>query len=330
MLRVMFDEVGEAEVLKLVEAEIGAPADGELSLSVRAAGLNRFEALFRRDAYAVSPILPSAIGAEGVGIVEAIGADVSDFKVGDRVTVLPTAPAVGTGMYATRANVPAESVIRAIDGSTDQEEAALWCAYLTAYGILTESSLKAGSHVLVTAAASSVGLALIQVARDMGAIPIATSRTPEKRDALLALGAEHVIVTDERSVAEAVAEITNGVGVAIAADALAGRFLADVVAATAAGGAVRVYGTLAETRMVDARVDLPLFALFGKTLTFASIYAVLFDMARKRQAEDYIREAFARGTIRPQVDRVFKLDQVIEAHRYLERGGQIGKVLLSM
>jgi NADPH:quinone reductase-like Zn-dependent oxidoreductase len=177
MRRVIFESVGEPEVLRVVQFEPSPPGAGELSIEVELIGLNRFETQYRRDAYAYSPKLPSPLGAEGVGIVREVGPGVADIMPGDRVTVMPTSPAVGTGMYADRANVPAMSVVRSLDGSTDEQEAAFWCAYLTAYGLLTKAPAPKGSHVLVTAAACSVGVALLQMTRDMGLKSIATTRS---------------------------------------------------------------------------------------------------------------------------------------------------------
>jgi len=327
MRRVIFDEPGKPDVLRLVQDQLAAPEANEVQIEVRLIGLNRFETQFRRDSYAISPVLPSPIGAEGVGLIRDVGREVTGFERGDRVTVLPISPAVGTGMYADFANVPVSSLVRSLEASTDEQEAAFWCAYLTAYMLLTETPLPTGSQVLVTAAASSVGLALLQMVRDMGCHSIATTRSRSKVDALRALGADHVIVTDEENIAQAVTEATDGKGVAIAADALAGRFLIDVVASTSEGGAVRIYGALSEPSMRGTHIDLPMFALYRKTVSFVSIYSVMANPGRFELAQAYLRDGFARGAFRPQTDRTFALDEIVEAHRYLEGGNQIGKVL---
>ena len=329
MRRVIFKEIGDPEVLQIVENDPGAPGQGEVQIKLRMIGLNRFETQFRRDSYAIRPVLPSAIGAEGVGMITRIGTGVDGYAPGDRVTVMPIAPCVGTGMYADVANVPASALVRSLDNSTDQQEAAFWCAYLTAYELLTAKPAPSGSFILVTAAASSVGLALLQMTRDLGYQSIATTRSPAKVDALIALGADHVIVTDQERISDAVARITQGSGVVIAADAIAGHFLPDIVAATAPGGAVRIYGSLSETSMRGTMIELPMFALYRKTVEFATFNSVRLDPARFQAAQKYLRDGYARGAFVPQSDRQFNLADVIEAHRYLEKGGQIGKVLCS-
>ena len=158
-------------------------------------------------------MLPSGLGAEGVGIINAVGPGVDEFKPGDRVTVMPVAPCVGTGLYADVANVPASALVRSLDGSSDEQEAAFWCAYLTAFELLTGVPVPRGSFVLVTAAASSVGLALLQMARDLGYKSIATTRAPAKVEALRALGADDVVVTDQERIPDTVFRITGGAGV---------------------------------------------------------------------------------------------------------------------
>src|SRR5579859_7271348 len=123
MQRVIFEEKGGPEVLKFETLDLPSPATGEVRIKVKAIGLNRYESLFRQGLYPVQPELPSAIGAEAVGIVEAVGEDVSGFSVGDRVTAVPLMTIAGTGGYADTANVPTTTLVRSLDDTTDAEEA---------------------------------------------------------------------------------------------------------------------------------------------------------------------------------------------------------------
>lgn len=138
-----------------------------------------------------------------------------------------------------------------------------------------------------------------------------------------------MVVTDTESIAERVAFITDRRGVPIAVDALGGRFTSDIVAATAQDGAIWIIGSLSEPSMRSDRVELPMFALYRKTIGFASFYEVVENKQRFAQAQEYLRDGFARGALRPQTDRTFALDDIVAAHIYLEKGGQIGKVLCS-
>ena len=328
MKRVIFDRIGDPEVLRLQDDTLPPPSEGQVRLAIDAIGLNRFEALFRRDAYFVSPDLPSPIGAEASGRVTACGPNVEGIAVGDRVTTLPLLPAIGTGVYATEANVPTEALVHALDGATPSQDAAFWCAYFTAYGLLDDPTAKAGDFVLATAASSSVGLALIQIARSRGLKLIATTRTAGKRDQLLDAGAHAVIVTQDEDLPDRIAEITEGKGVKVSADAVMGSGFTDVVKATAQGGSVRIYGTLGEPAMAGTRVDVDLFDIVAKPIKFFSVYEVLLNPDRRAAAEAHLREAFAEGSVSPTLDRTFGLDEIVEAHRYLENSTQFGKVIV--
>jgi NADPH:quinone reductase-like Zn-dependent oxidoreductase len=285
--------------------------------------------LFRQDAYVVKPELPSGIGAEATGIISAVGSDVKNFNIGDRVTVLPVNPVVGTGTYAQFANIPQNALIHSLETSNDNEDSAFWCAYLTAYALLTEPKPADGSAVLITAASSSVGLALIQMAKDFGYTTIATTRKSNKKEELIEVGADHVVVTEEESLTERVNSITQGQGVALSLDAVAGKGLSEVIGVTRQGGEIKVYGALAESSMANARIDLSLFEVFAKKLSFCSVYQVIFDEQRFNDAQQYLRAAFKRKKLSPRINKVFALEDVHQAHQYLEQSNQVGKVLMS-
>jgi len=206
MRRVIFEEKGGPEVLKFETLDLPSPATGEVRIKIKAIGLNRYESMFRQGIYVVPPELPSAIGAEAVGIVEALGGDVSGFSVGDRVTAVPFTTIAGTGVYADTANVPTTTLLRSLDGTTDAEEAITWMAYLNAYNLLTAPRVEPGTTVLTIGATSGVGLATIQIARDLGATVIATTRKRRKAAALRDAGAHHVIVTEEEKLTDRVLE----------------------------------------------------------------------------------------------------------------------------
>ncbi|MDW6058862.1 zinc-binding dehydrogenase [Streptomyces sp. FXJ1.4098] len=147
------------------------------------------------------------------------------------------------GVYAERAIVPAAAVVHRPDGLDAVTGAAVWMPYLTAYGALVDvGGMRAGDTVVLTAASSSVGLAAIQVAQRVGAVPIATTRTRAKRDALLKAGAAEVIVTDEENIADRVHDLTGGRGAEFVFDAVAGPGVVDLARAVAPGGTLFLYG----------------------------------------------------------------------------------------
>lgn len=168
--------------------------------------LNRLDQMMRAGTYPRPIHLPHArLGCEGTGTIDAVGEGVEQFRIGDAVivTALPASDLNGT--YADYTTVPASAVIVRPDGLDAVHSAALWVAGSTAYGALIEKAhMRPADHVLITAASSGVGLAAIQVANQIGAVPMAVTRQATKRDALLAAGASAVIVTVEEDLQESV------------------------------------------------------------------------------------------------------------------------------
>ncbi|MFD5792959.1 alcohol dehydrogenase catalytic domain-containing protein [Streptomyces diastatochromogenes] len=168
---VQFDRLGGPEVLTLRDVEVGAPGAGEVLIRVDAIGLNRAEIMYREGGYFYEPVFPSTLGYEAAGVVEAVGEGVDGFAEGDLVAVVPAFLQSEYGTYGDHVIVPASAVVPRPADVDPVQAAAVWMAYITAYGPLAESGqVRPGDHVLITAASSSVGLAAIQVARHVGAI----------------------------------------------------------------------------------------------------------------------------------------------------------------
>jgi NADPH:quinone reductase-like Zn-dependent oxidoreductase len=144
--------------------------------------------MFREGAYLEQPQLPSLIGYEASGIVEAVGPGVTDLKPGDRVSSIPSFSLTKYGTYGEVAVLPAYSLAKYPPRLSPVEATAIWMQYLTAYGLVEFGRLGEGDQLLITAAASSVGLAAIQIANALGAKPIATTRNPAKEQALSSAG----------------------------------------------------------------------------------------------------------------------------------------------
>src|SRR4029450_13396444 len=205
-------EQGGPEVLRIEDLDVGAPAAGEIRVRIQAIGLNRSEAAFRAGQYPVKPKFPTLMGYEACGVVEVPGEGVEDFKIGERVCVLPTYRLGEYGVYAETALVPARSVIPAPPGLSSIEAASIWMHYSTPLAILEVTPATVGDYVIIRAASSSVGLAAIQLANWAGATPIAATRKSDKAEALKALGAKHVVATEEQDLVAEVQRITDGRG----------------------------------------------------------------------------------------------------------------------
>jgi NADPH:quinone reductase-like Zn-dependent oxidoreductase len=325
---VRFHKTGGPEVLQLEEMPLAEPGQGEVRIKVEALGLNRAEAQFRMGLYLERPHLPSRLGYEAAGVVDALGPGVQGFAVGDRVSTIPAFSQGKYGVYGESVVVPAAAVAHHPALLSSAQAAAIWMPYLTAYGALVElGGLRPGEPVLVTAASSSVGLAAIQIAKRLGAVAIATTRGPGKKDILLHAGADHVIVTGEENVGRRAKEITGGKGVRLIFDAVGGPFVEKLAQAATPGGILIIYGLLS----MEA-TPFPLGQALSKGLTLRGY--TLFEITgfpdRLARAKQFVYEGLESGAFVPRIDRTFPLEQIAEAHRYLEAGQQVGKIVVTV
>ncbi|MFB7277305.1 zinc-dependent alcohol dehydrogenase family protein [Streptomyces hydrogenans] len=324
---VQFDRLGGPEVLTLREVETRAPGAGEVRIRVDAIGLNRAEIMYREGAYFYQPAFPSTLGYEAAGVIEAVGEGVDAFTAGDLVAVVPSFLQSEYGTYGDHVVLPASAVVPRPAHVDPVSAAAVWMAYITAYGPLAESGrVRPGDHVLITAASSSVGLAAIQVARHVGAIPIATTRGTSKKQRLLDAGAAHVIVTDHEDLPARIKEITGGEGVRLAFDPVAGPGVETIAQGIAPGGSLVVYGAL-DPRPTPLPHAQSFPALTSSTYT---LFEITTDPERLARAVAFVNAGLASGSFTPVVDRTFDLADIAEAHRYMEANGQVGKIVVTV
>jgi len=328
MARVIrFHETGSSDVLKLEEAPPTNPGEGEVLIHVLAMGLNRAEILYRQGLYLERTRLPSRIGYEASGLVKAVGEGVTDFKEGDYVSAIPAFSMRQYGVCGEEALVPAKALAKMPESIKPEAAASVWMQYLTAYGALIDiGQLTASQAVLITAASSSVGIAAIQMVRDLGAMPIATTRTAAKRDALLEAGAAHVIVTDEENLVERVRTYTEGKGADIIFDAIAGSIVNELAEAAAYEGTIFLYGALSLEK-----TPFPFRAALSKGLSIVgyTMMQIAKDEDRLEWGKAHILSGLERGTLSPIVDRVFPLTELGAAYDYMETNQQLGKIVVS-
>jgi len=325
---VLFHETGDARVLKIESVAVPVPAKNELRIKVQAIGLNRAEVMFRNGSYLETPQLPSRLGYEAAGIVDVIGDNVSEFKVGDMVSTVPAFSMSEFGVYGEHAVVPVAAVVRTPANFSPQQAAAIWMQYVTAYGALIHyGQLQKGQHVLITAASSSVGLAAIQIAKSQGAIVIATSRGEAKKDALLEHGADHVIQTDSEDLAAEVTKITSGKGVELIFDPIGGPIVNQLAEAAAQAGRIIEYGAL------DSEVTpFPLFTALGKGLIIQgyTIFEISQDERKLNSAKQFLLPLFESNKLIPVIDKEFNFEDIQQAHEYMESNQQVGKIIVNL
>lgn len=326
---VQLDKVGGPEVLKVMDVEVRKPLAGEVRINVKAIGLNRAESMFRNGQYVVGPTFPgSGIGYEAAGTIESVGEGVIDFKIGDAVSVIPAFMMNDYAMYGEQVVAPAFAVVKHPENLTWEEAAATWMQYATVHGALIEiADLKANDYLLIPAASSSVGLAAIQLANMVGAIPVALTRGEDKRDQLLKAGAKHVIVTNSQDIVVEVNKITDGKGARVVFDPVGGPTFGKLTQATAVGGILIAYGALS-----PEPAPLSFLDTLGKGLTIRGyqLFEYTMDKVAIERIKTFVLKGLASGQLKPMVGKTFPIEEVVESHRYLESNQQFGKIVLTV
>ncbi|MBB5466773.1 NADPH:quinone reductase-like Zn-dependent oxidoreductase [Paraburkholderia sp. CI2] len=325
---VRFHEYGDANVLRIEDVDVPAPAVDEVQITVKAIGLNRAEVMFRTGRYLQEAAFPSQLGYEAAGTVKTLGANVTNFSENDAVSVIPTLDMSRWPTYGEVINIPAKYVVKHPARLSFEQAAASWMQYVTAWGALVvQGKLGADDFVIVSAASSSVGIAAIQIARSVGATVIATTRTSAKAQPLQDAGAHHVIATIEEDLAARVKEITDGKGARVVFDPIGGPAIAQLAECMSFGGILLEYGALSTDEGV-----FPQFALLGKCLTFKGyLYIeVTSNDELLERAKAFINEGLESGALSPLISRTFDFDRIQDATRFLESNEQVGKIVVTV
>ncbi|GGA83449.1 zinc-dependent alcohol dehydrogenase family protein [Puia dinghuensis] len=325
---VRFSKTGGPEVLQIELVEIQAPGPQEVSIRVKAIGLNRADTMYRMGVYMEQPVFPAKLGYEAAGVVEAVGTEVKGIQVGDKVSVLPAFSLLQYATYGELIVVPAYTIQKHPAVLSFEEAAAVWTSFLSVYGMLIEAAkLRAGEYVVITAASSSAGLAAIQLTNYAGGIPIAVTSSAGKREALLKAGAAHVILAGELSLTQEILKITAGKGADVALDPVGGPQFAPLVRAIREKGRIFVYGALNMTA-----AEFPTLDVLLKTPTISGYNAmdVLGNPPVLSAAIQYIIGGIAEGKLKPIVGRTFPFEQIVEATKYLESNQQMGKIVVTV
>ena len=319
--------LGGPEELQIEEMEVGDPGPADVRLNVEAIGLNRSEVAYRAGAYPVEPKLPTLIGYEGVGVIDALGSDVGGFAVGERVCVIPNFRMGEYGLYAEQAIVPASSLVAPPAGLSIVEAASIWMQYFTALAIVHVTRATVGDFVVIRAASSSVGLAAMQLANWAGAVPIAATRRSTKAAALKEQGAKHVVATEEVDYIAEIQRITGGNGARIIFDPVGGPAVEKLAQCAANEGTVIVYGGLS-----GQDTPYPHWPAAFKGLSIRGWLAseIWNNPERFARYHELILQGLAEGHLKPVITRTFPLAEIVEAHRFLESNQQVGKIVVTV
>lgn len=316
---------GGPEVLQIVTRPIPRPAAAEVVIKVAAAGLNGADLSQRRGNYALPKGATDVLGLEVSGIVAAVGSGVRTWAVGDEVCAL----LVGGG-YAEYCAVPAVQCLPVPAGLTLTQAAALPEVSVTVWSNVFEiGALKPGETFLVQGGASGIGTFAIQLAKRLGSRVIATAGTDEKCERCLELGADRAINYRTADFVDEAKKATAGAGVDVVLDIVGAGYIQRGLEILAPGGRLVSLGLKQGGK---AEIDVALVQQRNLWLTGSRLRPR--PVADKGRLVAAVRKAvwplIERGDIKPAIDTVFPLAEVREAHRRLESGDHVGKVLLTV
>ena len=315
------EEHGGPEVIQWVDIDLPDPAPGEVRIRSTAVGLNFIEVYQRTGLYPLK--LPSGLGGESVGVIEAVGPDVTDFAVGDRVGTF--GPAIGS--YATHRNLPAEYLVKLPDDVDDRTAAAILLKGCTTEFLIERcAKVQPGWTVLVHAGAGGVGHLAVGWLKAIGASVIGTVGSGDKAERAIRAGADHVIQYREHDIAESVREITGGKGVEVVLDGVGKATWEASLKSTARRGLIVSYGNAS-----GAVTDVALAQLNTNGSLFVTRPTLFhYYVTKAERAAGFARvfEMASRGAIKPEIGQTFALEDAAEAHRQLEAGKTEGATVL--
>jgi NADPH2:quinone reductase len=329
MKAVIITAPGGPEVLEIGEVEMPPlPSADRVRVRVHAAGVNRADVLQRQGHYPAPPGYPQNIpGLEFAGEVEAMGDEVRTWKIGQRVFGI-----IAGGAQAEYVIVPESHLAEIPDNLDWSEAAAVPEVFITAHDALfTRANLRSGETMLVHAAGSGVGTATIQLARAAGATAFGTSRTADKLERAKAYGLSNSIAVggDPQAMVAPLMEWTNSRGVNVIIDLVGAAYLEANLDALARRGRLVLVGTTA-----GAKATLDFSIAMGKRLTIVGTMLRARSIEEKATATRLFSEQvvplLAAGTVRPVIDRVYKMEEIREAHARMEANESFGKIVLVM
>lgn len=316
---IRFHRTGGPEVLQREELEVGQPGPGQVRLGHEAIGLNFADTYFRSGLYPAT--LPSGVGTEAAGVVEAVGEGVVNVQVGDRVTY--TGAHNTLGAYSTERLIAASVLMKLPEGISCETAAAMTMRGLTAAYLMRRIwPLQAGDTILLHAAAGGVGLIVSQWAKLLGLNVIGSVSTDEKAAMARAHGCDHVIVYKREDIAKRVREITGGVGAHVVFDSVGKSTFAASLDSLKRRGLLVCFGTASGPTPPFETMQL---AMKGSLyVTRPALADYIADPAERAALADEVFGHVAAGRIKIEINQRYTLDQAVQAHRDLEAGQTTG------
>ena len=318
---------GAPDVLRLSSRPKPVPGSGELLIRVSASGVNRPDVLQRTGNYPVPPGASDIPGLEVAGVIvegDLQAIELAGFKLGDRVCAL-----VAGGGYAELCVAPVGQCLPVPEGLSDIEAASLPETFFTVWSnVFQRAGLQKGETLLIQGGSSGIGVTAIQIAKAFGATVIVTAGTDEKCAACLALGADHAINYKSSDFVEEIKKLTNGLGVNVILDMVAGSYAAREVMCLAEDGRLVI---IAVQGGVKAEFNAGLILRKRLTITGSTLRprSLEFKTAIAKALKDKVWPLVASGAIKPVIHSTFASVDAAKAHTLMESNAHVGKIVLT-
>ena len=319
---VSLTELGSADVIKVIDKELPAPAKGEVQIRQTAIGFNFIDVYQRSGVYPLD--MPAGLGHEAAGVVEALGEGVTEFKVGDRVVYMNA----GIGAYASARNVAVDKLVALPDHISDEVAAAIFFKAMTAQYLVQKTyKVKAGDVVLVHAAAGGVGQILAGWAKALGAFVVGTVGSPTKFAAAKEAGCDAVVDYSQSNWVEEFMKATGGKKANVVYDSVAKATFLGSLDCTAPFGMVALFGAASgPAPEIQPEILNKKGCLF---LTRPSVFPHNATPALLKENAKAVFDAIAKGQVKVQIGAKFSLEQAADAHRAAEGRKVSGAIVMT-
>jgi NADPH2:quinone reductase len=320
----LLESLGGIDKLKLGEAPDPKPAAGEAVVRLLFAGLNPADRYLAEGMYPARPSLPHILGRDGIGVIESLGSGVTDFKIGEKVSIVRSEIGVSrAGTFAQRVAVPVESLVRPPIGWSDEQAAGATLVYLTAYQAITQwQDLPEKCVILITGASGGVGVAATHLCTALGHTIIGLSRSEEKSAKLREIGAHAVFDPQDTQWRRKVKEFLKEARVDLVIENIGGALFSELLDTLGMNGRVSCIGRLAG--------PVPQFntaSLFFRRIQIRGVHVGAYRPAESAQVWGEVVKLMEKIGAKPLVDSVFEFEKLMDAFEKLRRG-PMGKVLI--
>ena len=322
MQAILAREFGGPEVLKLENIPEPSAGAGQVRVRVHAIGVNPYDTYMRAGGYAIKPDLPYTPGADAAGVIDQVGAGVSDWKSGDRVYVSGTAAGKAHGAYAQFVVCSPDQVHRLPDRISFTQGAGLFVPYVTAWrALFGRVNARAGDVVMIHGASGGVGVAATQFAVAMGCTVIGTAGSEDGLAVVRAQGAHHAVNHRSPGYLDTITAVTNGRGPDVILEMLANVNLDHDLTVIAPGGRIMVIGNRGRVEIDARKIMTKDVSVFGTAL-----WAIPPDEVRR--AHQAIIAGLESGALNPVVGAEMPLKDAAVAHQRVMEPGARGKIVL--